>query len=119
MINCKKDDMQVIKMTNKKLGDRIRDLRETNNIKQKDLAANFGVENSTWSQYETNKRIPDLDTIRKLSEYFNVSVDYLFSITDIKYSPYDPDFKKLMVYYSGLNEKSKVDLFSTLKIPVK
>ena len=107
--------MQVNNMTNKKLGDRIRDLRETNNIKQKDLAAIFGVENSTWSQYETNKRIPDLDTIRKISEFFNVSVDYLFSITDIKYSPYDLDFKKMMLYFDELDEQAKSELFDMLK----
>lgn len=111
--------MQVTKMINKKLGDRIRDLRETNNIKQKDLAAVFGVENSTWSQYETNKRIPDLNTIRKLSDFFNVSVDYLFSITDIKYNPYDLDFKKLMIYFDGLNDKSKAEFLNSLKIPFK
>lgn len=111
--------MQVTKMINKKLGDRIRDLRETNNIKQKDLAAVFGVENSTWSQYETNKRTPDLDTIRKLSEFFNVSVDYLFSITEIKYNPHDLDFKKLITYFDSLNDKSKIEFLNSLKFPTR
>lgn len=114
MINCKKDEMQVTKMINKKLGDRIRDLRETNNIKQKEMATIFGVENSTWSQYETNKRVPDLETIKKLSEYFKVSTDYLLSTTEIKYNPYDPNFLKLMKYFNSLNEKSKAEFLNSL-----
>ena len=37
----------------------------------------IGVAESTISQYETGKREPDFETLLKLGEFFNVSVDYL------------------------------------------
>ena len=42
------------------------------------MAISFiGVAESTISQYETGKREPDFETLLKLGEFFNVSVDYL------------------------------------------
>lgn len=40
------------------LGDRIRYLRESAGLKQKDMALEFSLNKNTWSQYETNKRTP-------------------------------------------------------------
>ena len=43
----------------------------------KELGEIIGVAESTISQYETGKREPDFETLLKLGEYFDVSVDYL------------------------------------------
>lgn len=43
----------------------------------KELGEIIGVAESTISQYETGKREPDFETLLKLGEFFNVSVDYL------------------------------------------
>ncbi|MBS6251591.1 MAG: helix-turn-helix transcriptional regulator [Clostridiales bacterium] len=43
----------------------------------KELGKKIGVAESTISQYETGKREPDFETLLKLGEFFNVSVDYL------------------------------------------
>lgn len=43
----------------------------------KELGEIIGVAESTVSQYETGKREPDFETLLKLGEYFEVSVDYL------------------------------------------
>lgn len=57
--------------------DRIKILRKEKNLTQDDLAAALGLSRSTIAGYETNKRKPDAETIHKLADYFDVSIDYL------------------------------------------
>lgn len=61
---------------------RIKALREKENISQKELAKNLGVSSSTIAMYETGKRNPDSDMLKRIGDYFNVSVDYLLGRTD-------------------------------------
>lgn len=58
----------------------IRELRKEKNITMKHLGEIIGVSESAISQYETGKRQPDNDTLIKLSNVFNVSVDRLLGI---------------------------------------
>ena len=62
---------------NKKIGDRIKELRVKHGLTQKDIAALLDVSPSTVGMYEQNRREPDANTIIKISEQFNVSTDYL------------------------------------------
>lgn len=55
----------------------LRILRKNKGLSMKELGEIIGVAESTISQYETGKREPDFETLLKLGEYFNVSVDYL------------------------------------------
>ena len=89
------------------IGDIIRELREDKDIKQKDLAALFNVKENTWSQYETNSRTPDVETIKKIAVYFNVSIDYLLDLTCVKYNPKDPMFQELLIQFMQLNNNQK------------
>lgn len=69
-----------------KFGDRIKQLREEKEVKQKDLANYLQITTPTLSNYELNKSIPgDLETLIKIANYFNVSVDYLIGNTNTKY----------------------------------
>ncbi len=66
------------------LGMRIKNLRETANLTQLDLAAQLNVSNTTLSQYESGQRVPSDDIKIKIAEFFNVSVDYLLGKVDKK-----------------------------------
>ena len=55
----------------------LRILRKNKGLSMKELGEIIGVAESTISQYETVKREPDFETLLKLGEFFNVSVDYL------------------------------------------
>lgn len=68
------------------LGDRIKSLRTSNDITQKDLAEYLNVGRSTLSQYESGQRIPNDEIKNKIADYFNVSLDYLMGKSDIKES---------------------------------
>ena len=65
-------------------GKRLRKLRESKNISQVELAKVFNITSAALSQYELNKRFPDEETLHKLADYFDVSVDYLLGRTDIR-----------------------------------
>ncbi|KLU59408.1 HTH-type transcriptional regulator Xre [Peptococcaceae bacterium CEB3] len=59
------------------LAKQLKSLREQWKIRQEDLAVVLNVEKSAISQYETGRRVPDVEKLAKLADYFGVTVDYL------------------------------------------
>lgn len=74
------------------LGERIRLLRKENNINQKTFAKYLNISNSTLSQYESNVRVPNDEIKKDIANYFNVSMDYLMGLSNIK-NPYSTEYK--------------------------
>ena len=64
------------------IGLKITQLRKNKGVTQKEMAKSLGISRSALSLYELNKREPDLDTIRKISDYLSVSTDYLIGNTN-------------------------------------
>lgn len=60
---------------------RLKELRQKNNLTLKELGQKIGMANNTLSQYETGKREPKLETWNKLADYFHVPVAYLKGYT--------------------------------------
>lgn len=58
-------------------GERLRNLRESKELTQLELSKQINIGNVTLSQYESNKRKPDNDTLVQIADFFDVSVDYL------------------------------------------
>ena len=56
---------------------RIYELRKDAQMSQQQLADKIGVNKQTISQYERGVREPQFDTLGKLCDFFNVSIDYL------------------------------------------
>ena len=61
---------------------RLKDLREDNDITQKQLAEYLHIRQNTYSQYENGQRQVPLDILMKLANYYNVTLDYLVGRTD-------------------------------------
>lgn len=61
-------------------GERLRETRKSKNYTQKKLAESLKVAQSTIANYENNFRFPGSDTLRDISDYLGVSVDYLLGI---------------------------------------
>ena len=71
---------------------RLRDLREDKDLKQKDIAEILKIHQTTYSDYERgNLNIP-VPVLHTLADYYNVSIDYLLYRTNVK-EPY-PRSKK-------------------------
>lgn len=61
----------------------IKDARQNNNISQESLAEQLGVSRQTISSWENGKSYPDLVSIIKMSDIFNISLDKMLK-EDIK-----------------------------------
>ena len=61
---------------------RIRDLREDHDLKQKDLAKILNCSQQVYSNYELGQRDIPTEILIRLSEYYKVSVDYLLGLTE-------------------------------------
>lgn len=59
------------------LSDRIQQLRKQKGISQEELADRVGVSRQAVSKWESEQSIPDMDKIVLLSDYFEVTTDYL------------------------------------------
>ena len=65
---------------------RIKDLREDNDLTQKQLSQFLNVSQVAYSYYEIGKRSLPLDLLCKLADFYNCSTDYLLGRTDEKAS---------------------------------
>lgn len=68
------------------ISDRLKALRQEKDLLQKDIANYLNISTSAYGFYEQGKRTPDTQIIKKLADFFNVSVDYLLGKTDIRES---------------------------------
>ncbi|PXW88780.1 transcriptional regulator with XRE-family HTH domain [Pseudogracilibacillus auburnensis] len=64
------------------LGDRLKKLRSDKRITQEKLGKKVNVTKVSISGYENGNRSPDTETLQRLANYFEVSVDYLLGRTD-------------------------------------
>lgn len=58
------------------IGQRLRTLRKSQKLTQQAVADRVGITRATLSNYEIDRRTPDLKTLRKLAERFGVGLDY-------------------------------------------
>lgn len=59
------------------VGERLREARERKNLKQNKVARMLGIHNSTLAKYESGEREADYQTLIKLSDIYEVKVDWL------------------------------------------
>lgn len=66
------------------IGETIRELRDSFNISQVELAKNLGVTKQCVSNWENDNILPSIDMLIKISKFFNVTTDYLLGLKDTK-----------------------------------
>lgn len=69
--------------------DRLKKLRLARGLSQADLAAELGLPQKTYCNYERNEREPSAVTLIRIAAYFGVTLDYLldFKVPEDKESP--------------------------------
>ena len=65
-----------------KMYERIRELREDNDLNQTQLANKLNVSQSTYSRYESGQLDVPTEVLISLSKFYKVSVDYILGLTD-------------------------------------
>ncbi len=105
----------------------LKKLREKHHLTQYGLAEKLKVSNGAISKWENCQREPDLSTLKKIKEYFNISYDSLLETNDNSFSSIDDliDYiinQKVFIEYVGLSndykevESIKLDIKDILKI---
>ncbi len=64
---------------------RLKDLREDNDLTQKELSDYLHISQVAYSYYEIGKRSIPIELLFRLADYYNVSLDYIFYRTNNKY----------------------------------
>ena len=72
----------IIKLVIEMVFKNLRAIREDRDIRQKDMAAYLNVSQNTYSQYETGVIALTAEVLIKLSNLYDVSIDYLLDQTD-------------------------------------
>lgn len=92
-------------------GERLKILRKEFDISQDDLGKKIGVARTSVANYETNRNYPTSEVLEKLSDVFNVSIDYLLCKTNIRC--YNKDEKEFHFAYhkemEGLTDEEIAD----------
>lgn len=57
--------------------DILKQLRKSRKVNQATLAEALGMSQASITSWENGKRMPDIDMLVKLADYFNVTTDYL------------------------------------------
>lgn len=77
--------------------ERIKFLREDNDLTQSYLAKILNISQRAYSHYESGTRAIPLETLCQLADFYNTSTDYLLERTNEK-KPYKPTKKKTNLY---------------------
>lgn len=95
---------------------RLKQLRKDLDLTQNELAVKLSSSRSTIAGYETERKQPDYETLTKIADFFDVSVDYLLGRTDNKnIEQSSTDTKKdnsnpLLKEFENLSEESQKEL---------
>jgi len=100
-------------------GDRLRMLRDKSGLTQKFVAEKIGVKNNTLSSYESSKRQPDYDTLKKLADLYEVKIDYIITGNENGNSS-DEMWKELLnpekqIFFKGLMEAPEEKIQEMIK----
>ncbi len=62
----------------------LKQIRKEKNLNQQKVAIDLNISREALSHYENGKREPSLSMLIKMSEYFNVSINYLITGKEFK-----------------------------------
>ena len=96
-----------------KIGVILKDLRSEKNATLEEVAQSIGSTKSLLSKYERGASEPGLRKLKKLGDYYDVSLDYLFGFTNEKRPVISSE--KLNDLFSGLTASKKRDAIRYLQ----
>lgn len=93
---------------------RLKELRQKNNLTLKELGSKIGIPNNSLSQYENGRRQAKLEVWQKLADFFNVSVPYLQGLDE-----HTSNRLKELRDKKGISQSQFVQAFNELLISKK
>lgn len=87
--------------------EKLKFLRQKHNKRQADVADYLGITYQAYAHYEKGRHQPDPETLKKLADYFYVSVDYLLEQKEIPENILTKDEAQMLDIYRGFTEQQK------------
>ena len=100
-------------------GKRLTECRKAKNLSQKDLAVAFVTSHTTIGKYERDEMTPSIDAAKKLSKILGTSVGYLLGENEDANLFKDPKMLQRFQDISGLPDKEKECLLTTVDYFIK
>lgn len=64
---------------------RLKEIRLSRGYTQKNVADYLQVSVNVYSRYELEKRQPSIDSLMKMADFFDVSIDYMLGVSDFPF----------------------------------
>ncbi|MBY2477594.1 helix-turn-helix domain-containing protein [Clostridioides difficile] len=102
-------------------GERFKFLRTEMNLTQDELVDKFNTtyntnfNKSTLSQYENDKRKPEINSLEKWSEFFGVSIDYLLGKSDVKDIEIDDEIMCIQRARDKMSSEDRKKMMTVMK----
>ena len=87
---------------------RLKELRLQKGVTQQEVAREIGCSANNYARYERGEREPDCVTLKQLSKFFGVSIDYIL------YNDWETQ-SDLLIFCSAVDKEKTCKIFSTNK----
>lgn len=103
-------------MKKKSLGIKLLELRQSHDLTQKQLCESLNIGRSTYSYYETGRRIPDVETLLLIARYYHVSLNELVmdSVSDNILEKTDTDYSDIQILHHLISKNIPVEFVMEL-----
>jgi transcriptional regulator with XRE-family HTH domain len=92
----------------------LKDIRVRKNLTQQAVAEYIGSSSVVYSRYERGTRQPSIETLLRLADLFDVTVDYLIGRRELEYAALSDYEQKLVSAARNADERAKLDALNML-----
>lgn len=89
-------------------GEVLRELRDFHGYKQKEISEYLNITSQAYSNYENDKRTPDIETMRKLAAFYHLSLDTLISYRNTSQLQEAANYGTRKTLYRGISDEGVV-----------
>lgn len=99
------------------LKDKLRSLRQEKNITQETLAKHLGITAQSVGKWERGEGFPDITMLPKIAFYFEVTVDELLCVDQVRVKETITEYKRQAAIYQNNGENEKILNYGRRLIP--
>ena len=90
-------------------------LKEEKGVKDADVARETDITKSTFTDWKNGRSVPGSEKMKKIAEYFGVTVDYILTGEKPEIPIFEPEHLELIELYSKLKEGQKSAVINLLR----
>ena len=99
---------------------KLKSLRTQKGLSQEKVANYLGITQQAYANYERGVRQADYDMLKKLRDFFDVSIDYILGLTDTSLNNHknftlSPSDREILSLYNQLNDLEKTEVKGFIK----